>query len=264
MIDLHTHILPDWDDGAKTWEDARRMCEVAKADGIETIALTPHINRLTKHGDDFDLLDKRMADFLERADGCGLNAVRGAEVFIQHDIKSVAKNRNLTINGGSYLFIEFPADSIIPGVKEFIYDLMLSGIVPIISHPERNTVFSLRPDLFYELVCMGCLGQVTAMSLTGAFGAEIKKVADLFLRHNLAHIIASDAHDAERRPPRLAAAADAAAKVVGEEKAGAMVEDIPQAILSDSGLPDWGEPENPLKQRKQWKIRLPKRSREGN
>jgi protein-tyrosine phosphatase len=259
MIDLHTHILPDWDDGAKSWVDAVKMCRMALEDGIAGIVLTPHFHRLTKYGDDFNILNEKMNLFLDKVEGRGLAFFRGAEVFVHHEIKEESKNKKLTINGGNYLFVEFPTETIIPGVKDFIYDLMLGGIIPIISHPERNAVFAARPDLLYDLIQMGCLGQVTAMSITGSFGPEIKKTAKLFLKHNLVHVIASDAHDAERRPPKLAKSVKTAAEIVGKEKAAAMVEEIPRAILADAGIPEWGEPESPLKNRKSWAIKLPRR-----
>ncbi len=260
MIDLHTHLLPDWDDGAKNWEDAIAMCRAAIADGITAIALTPHVHRLTRYNDDFSRLEEKFTAFLANATDRGLAFYRGAEVFVHHEIKDEAKNKKLTINGGNYLFIEFPAESIIPGVKDFLYDLMLNGIIPIISHPERNAVFAAKPNLLYDLIRMGCLGQVTAMSIAGAFGPEVKKTADLFLKHNLVHVIASDAHNVDKRPPKLSGGVKAAAAVVGQDKAQAMVGEIPQAIVDDEGIPDWGEPENPLKERKHWTIKLPKKA----
>ena len=94
------------------------------------------------------------------------------------------------------------------------------------------------------------------MSLTGEFGNETRKAAMLFLERNLVHIIASDAHSSQLRPPVLSGAVEAARKIVGEAKALAMVTQIPQAILENRALPDWGEPENPLRGRK-WTQRLP-------
>lgn len=257
MIDLHTHLLPDWDDGARSWDDAVQMCRAALEDGITGIALTPHFHRLTKYGDDFNILNEKLTIFLDKVEGRGLAFFRGAEVFVHHEIREEAKSKKLTINGGNYLFIEFPAETIIPGVKDFIYDLMLSGIIPIISHPERNAVFAARPDLLFDLIQMGCLGQVTAMSVSGSFGPEVKKTAELFLKHNLVHVIASDAHDVNKRPLKLSGGVEAAAAVVGKEKAEAMVGEIPQAIVDDEGIPDWGEPENPVKPRKKYAFKVP-------
>jgi len=133
--------------------------------------------------------------------------------------------------------------------------LLGKGFVPIISHPERNRGFAARPELLYEFVTMGCAAQVTAASLTGEVGREVRETAGLFMVNNLVHFIASDAHRVVSRPPGLSRAVAAASKIVGESKARAMVTEIPRAILDNKALPDWGEPENPLR-RKTWTQRL--------
>lgn len=258
MIDLHTHILPDWDDGAKDWDETLKMCGVARKDGIKKIALTPHVFRLSKYNDNLSLLAARISEFRKKMTAIPINFYFGAEVFVHHDMETKIRQNDLTINGSNYLFIEFPSDYIWPGAKDLMYQLMLEGYIPIISHPERNREFGERPDLLYELAQMGCLGQVTAKSIIGEFGHGIKKTADLFMANNLVHIIASDAHDAERRPPILSKAVEEAKKIVGIDKAIAMVTAIPQAILDDKPIPDYGEPINPIKQKKKWAIRLPK------
>jgi protein-tyrosine phosphatase len=262
MIDLHTHLLPDWDDGAKDWSEFQKMCEIARTDGITAIVLTPHIFRMTKYGDDFELLERRMADFAKHGTGSVIRFYRGAEVFVQHDMAKIVRDKHLTLNGSNYLFIEFPADYVLPTVRDLLYALMLDGFIPIISHPERNAVFAEHPDLFFDLIQMGALGQLTAKSVRGEFGSSIKKTADLFLDHKLVHIIASDAHDPEKRPPKLRAAVDEAAKIVGRERAEAMVTTIPQAILDDKPIPDYGEPVDPVKPRRKWSIRLPRFGRD--
>lgn len=257
MIDLHTHLLPDWDDGAKDWDEMRRMAEIASKDGIHKIVLTPHIFRLSKHNDDFAVLEQKMDEFKNQLRGIPMQFYRGAEVFVRHNLAENIQRHSFTINDSDYIFIEFPSGQIVPGAKELFYNLMLAGYIPIISHPERNAIFASRPDLLYEFVEAGSLGQVTAKSLTGEFGAETKKTADLFITHNLVHVIASDAHDPERRPPRLSAGVAEAARIVGKEKAEAMVTEIPQAILDNKQIPYLGDPVNPVNKKK-WAIRLPR------
>lgn len=257
MIDLHTHLLPDWDDGAGSWEEFQAMAGIARADGIETIVLTPHVFRLSKHGDDLEVLESRFSEVAEYEAKTAVAFRRGAEVFLHPGIAETVRGHNLTINASDNFFLEFPDDSIPQGIRDLFFDLMLGGLTPIISHPERNDVFRERPDLLYDLVQAGALAQVTAKSLTGGFGAKTRKTAELFLKHNLVHVIASDAHDVERRPPRLSAAVEEAGAIVGRDKALAMVTDIPRAILDNGPIPDWGAPENPgLK--KKWTLRLPK------
>lgn len=246
MIDLHTHFLPDWDDGPETWEETEKMVEIAIADGIKKICVTPHFFRFCRHGDNQEILEDRIQKLFDRFGSDNrIEFYRGAEIFIYPNLISQIQEKKLTINQGEYFFIEFPSDQVPPGTKELFYQLMLAGYTPIISHPERNSVFGSQPQLLYDLVNRGCLAQVTAMSLTGEFGSEVQKRAKLFLENNLVHLIASDAHDSQRRKPVLSKAVEAASKIVGRDKAEAMVEEVPQAILNNEIIPDLGSPINP-------------------
>lgn len=256
MIDLHTHLLPDWDDGAEDWDETFRMCEIAYKDGIRKIVLTPHIFRLSKYKDDLNVLEERITQFKEKVRDVPIEFYRGAEVFVHHKMVENIKANNFSINFSNYIFVEFPSDYILARVHELFFNIMLEGFIPIISHPERNNVFRVRPNLLFELIEIGSLAQVTAMSLAGEFGSKIRKTAQLFLKNNLVHLIASDAHDSERRPPKLSKGLEEARKIVGDEKAMAMVTSIPQAILDNEGMPDYGEPINPVIKKK-WMVKIP-------
>jgi protein-tyrosine phosphatase len=250
MIDLHTHLLPDWDDGAKDWEETASMARIAREDGITKVGLTPHVDRLTKHGDSLELLEQRFDELRRRAIRFPVVFFRGAEVYVTDRVVENIKRDNLTVNNSCYVFLEFPADSVIPGVRDLFYQIMLQGHVPIISHPERNVAFARQPGLLYDLVNMGAFAQVTAKSILGEFGREAREAAKVYLKHNLVHIIASDAHNVRDRPPLLRRAVEKAAKIVGREKALAMVTEIPQAILDNEAIPKCGEPVDPEKGRK--------------
>jgi len=256
MIDLHTHLLPDWDDGAEDWDEMFKMAEMAHKDGIEKIVLTPHVGRLTKYEDDLSVLDERMMQFKLRSGGIPIAFTRGAEVFAEYGNMTKIWENKLTINGTNYVFVEFPSDRVNPDVNDLFYRMMLDGLIPIISHPERNEVFTEEPELLYELVQLGCRAMVTGLSITGDFGIETKKTAQLFMENNLVHVIASDAHDADNWPPRLSEAVEKAKKIVGEEKAEAMVREIPQAILDNKEIPDYGEPQNPARRKRGIRVKL--------
>lgn len=257
MIDLHVHLLPEWDDGAEDRSEAIKMCHVARRDGIEAVVCTPHVGRMTKHGDDMEAFQAGMSGLAELGARLPVKVYLGAEVFVHAGMVDNIKKYGLTVNGSNYVFVEFPAESIIPGTHDLFFKLMLAGLIPVVSHPERNAAFAARPSLLCDLIEMGAIGQVTAMSLTGEFGPRTRKAAEVFLRHNLVHLIASDAHNAESRPPRLRRAVEEAGKVVGPEKARAMVTEVPRAVLENKAVPDLGEPENPERRRK-WAIRLPR------
>jgi len=257
MIDLHTHLLWDWDDGPDDRAQALGMCRMAEKDGTKAICLTPHLFRANRHGDDLGLLRQRMVEFDEemRAAGVGIEFHWGAEVYVHAEVVRAIEKFRFTVDQTSYVFLEFAAEGVPVGAASMLAQLMSKGFVPIISHPERNRGFAARPELLFEFVNMGCAAQVTAASLTGELGKETRTTAGLFMVNNLVHIIASDAHRAIGRPPGLSRAVEAASKIVGESKARAMVTEVPRAILENKALPDWGEPENPLR-RKTWTQRL--------
>ncbi len=264
MIDLHTHLLWDWDDGPDDRGQARSMCRIAEKDGTKAICITPHLFRMTRHGDDLGLLRQKMIDFAEemRDSRIDIEFHWGAEVFVHAEVVRAIEKYRFTVDETSYIFLEFAAEGVPAGAANMLAQLLGKGFVPIISHPERNRGFVARPELLFEFVSMGCAAQVTAASLTGELGKETRRAAGLFMVNNLVHIIASDAHRAIGRPPGLSRAVEAAAKIVGESKARAMVTEIPRAILENRALPDWGEPENPLRGRT-WTQRLlgmPRRS----
>jgi protein-tyrosine phosphatase len=250
MIDLHTHLLPDWDDGAADRAEADQMIAAAREDGISKIVLTPHIFRMTKHGNDGRGLKGRMRAFRRDARIPEIEFFAGAEVHVHPEMIKHIKDLELTVNGSSFVFIEFPADQVPLDGMRLVYQMMLEGLIPIISHPERNAVLARKPEILYDLIKEGAVSQITSLSITGGFGPEVKKSAERFLRLGLCHLIASDAHNATTRPPRLAEAVDAAAKIVGTAKAEAMVTTVPEAILENEPVPNLGEPEYPQKKRR--------------
>jgi protein-tyrosine phosphatase len=143
----------------------------------------------------------------------------------------------MTISDGKkYLFLEFPFQGIPYGAEEIIFQLMKRGIIPIITHPERNLEVGQRPRRYYEMIRKGCLGQVTAMSLTGEFGPRVKQIAERLLTNRLIHFIASDAHSTDRRPPIISEAVRVAERIVGKEEAQKMVTEYPQSILEGRKL----------------------------
>ena len=170
----------------------------------------------------------------------------GADVHFSWDLLERIKSKEIvTVNDqGRYLMVEFAFEGIPYQAEEALFQLVTNGIIPIITHPERNLEIEQRPQRYYQMIRMGCLGQVTAMSLTGEFGPEIRKSAERLLSKRLIHIIASDAHSLDGRPPILSAGVKAAEKIVGKEEARKMVTEYPGAIIQGRP-PDVLEPLSP-------------------
>jgi protein-tyrosine phosphatase len=269
MIDLHSHVLHGIDDGAEVLEESIEMCRISFRDGIRTIVATPHIlpgiyenNRPTILGKVQELkvaitqLRVQSSEFrVKNPDPITqllddsiteLEILAGADIHFSFDLLQRYENGEIvTVNDlGRYLMVEFEFQGIPYKAEETLFQLLTKGMVPIISHPERNFEIGQRPKRYYEMIRMGCLGQVTAMSLTGEFGPEIRQIAEKLVKKRLVHIIASDAHSANRRSPILSSGVKAAEKIVGKQEAQKMVTEYPQAIL-DGKRPNVLEPISP-------------------
>ncbi len=157
----------------------------------------------------------------------------GADVHFSNEIlHQLDQGEVMTVGDGKkFLILEFPVHTISFRTEDVLFQLMARGITPIISHPERNLEIARKPARYYEMIRMGCLGQVTAMSLTGEFGPEIRGFVEKLLKKRLIHLIASDAHNVNGRPPGLTHAVREAEKIVGREEARKMVNEYPRAIL---------------------------------
>ena len=233
MIDIHSHILPDVDDGARTLDEALDMARVAFADGIQQMCCTPHMfNGISDNPEPPEIVERVAA--LQAAIGSeGLRVLPGNEVHVSHEIAEQAKTNRVTkLNNKNYMLVEFPTMTVPIGADELFYRLQLNGVRPILVHPERNSQLQARPSMVAHFVERGVYIQVTAMSVTGEFGEAPKACAESLLRHNCVHFLATDAHRAERRPPILSRGRDAAAAIIGAEKALKLVWDNPLAAIT--------------------------------
>lgn len=249
MIDLHTHILPGMDDGARSLIESLEMVRIGYRDGVRTMVATPHTLNGRYQNDRAPILTKvqELNDALIQSDIRNLKSeikiLPGADVYFCKEIFLQLEQGSLTTvgDGGTHLFLEFPPQGIPYRAEDVLFQLLAKGIRPIISHPERNLEIRQRPERYYEMIRMGCLGQVTAMSLTGDFGPRVKRLAEKLLTSRLVHLIASDAHSTHKRPPILSDAVRAAKKIVGQDEARKMVTEYPQAVL-EGRRPDMPEP----------------------
>ena len=243
MIDIHSHILPDLDDGARDLKESLEMVQIAVEDGIEQMVATPHMfNGLSHNPEPAEIVER--VDALQKEIGGSLQILPGNEVHIVHDIVEKAEANKVTkLNQQNYMLIEFPSMNVPVGAEELFYKLQINGIIPILVHPERNSQIQNRPAIVADFVQRGVRIQVTAMSVTGEFGGSALRCVETLLSHNCVHFIATDAHRANRRPPILSKGRDAATRIIGVEAARRLVEGNPLSVLrgetvgADSVLP---------------------------
>lgn len=251
MIDIHCHIIPNVDDGASSLDESLTMARMAVGDGIREIVATPHtldgVNENTT-SEVLTAVDDLRQTF--KIEGIPLRLHAGSEIHVTSQVsRKIKTGEACTLNNqGKYALLELPSQSIPGGFKEELFELKLSGITPIIAHPERNVRFQNDPGLLMDFIRMGALAQLTAMSLLGDFGPLVRNSARLFLENRLVQLIGSDAHSANSRPPLLCQAVEKAAEVLGSlQEAESMVTDRPAAVLAGESF-DCPEPSNGRRQ----------------
>lgn len=235
MIDLHCHLLPGIDDGAENLETAIQMARIAVADGIHTVACTPHIypGLYPNTGPAIRRAVERFREQLASA-GIPLTITCGADIHLTPDLASGLNSGALpSLHGSRYFLLEPPHHVAPPQLEETVFGLATAGYVPVITHPERLTWIEDYYDLFPRLVKGGAWLQVTAGSLTGHFGAAAQYWGERLLDEGLVHLLATDAHGVSNRPPVLSKGYQAAARWVGPEEADHLVKTRPSAILDD-------------------------------
>ena len=244
MIDLHAHILPGIDDGPQSLEDSLEMARLAVADGITTIVATPHLFRrktvdlkaLNRPGD-IRLAVERFNQQLAEAE-IALTVLPGCETPLFPEIlKFIDEGNVLTINDGQrYICLELPDSVIPPATEDIIFELSSRGLTPIITHPERNPVLYDMPQKLQRFLSLGCLAQITARSLTRGFGWRVFRFTKRLVRNGWVHLMATDAHSVEHRPPLMGKALKKLSKLVGESRAWDMVATIPERIIKGEPL----------------------------
>jgi protein-tyrosine phosphatase len=232
FVDIHCHLLPGIDDGASNMDESFAMAKIAVADGIETIICTPHQcgNHAHNLGDDIRSAVVLVQEALNHA-AIPLTVLAGADVRIEAGlVEQIARGEVLSLADlRQHVLLELPHELYIP-LEPLLGRLKTSGMVGILSHPERNQGIIDRPQLVRPLVEAGGLMQITAGSLVGTFGEPIRKLSEQLLTGGLVHFIATDAHGAHSRRPLMQRAFLRAVELVGEQYALEICCQNPRAV----------------------------------
>lgn len=233
MIDLHSHLLPGIDDGAPDLNVSLDMARAAVANGVGVMACTPHIfpGVWPNTGPD---IRQRVAALQNALDehGIALNLITGADVHITPDLANGLRSGHLlSLADTRYVLLETPHTVAPPHLNQCFFGVQAAGYVPIFTHPERLTWIESHYSAIQRLAECGVWMQITAGSLLGSFGRRARYWAEKMLDDGIVHILASDAHDMQHRPPVLAEGHAAAAAIVGPEEAYNLVVARPYGIL---------------------------------
>jgi protein-tyrosine phosphatase len=254
MIDIHSHILPEVDDGSHSLEESIQMCRTSADDGVTVMVATPHAHDGVHTTHDPEFLRQKVAELNEQLGGT-LRVVIGCELRFTHDIvRQVCETKSApTIAGGPYVLVEFPHTVVPPGSERPLFELMSNQITPIIAHPERNQMLIAEPERFFPIIEVGALGQMDTGSITGQFGKRVQQAVRVMLEHGLIHFIASDCHNTRNRLPGMSEAVALTAEIVGDEYARAIADANPLAVVEGRPIPSVPNPELP-KKKKRWGL----------
>jgi protein-tyrosine phosphatase len=241
VIDIHCHILPQVDDGSKSWDMSLEMCRMAADDGIEHIVATPHANE--RYSYNRQHLASNL-EYLRVLVGPAPRLSLGCDFHLSYDnLREVLVSpENFTIEDTHYLLVELSNYSIPTQIVEYFTKMADVGITPVITHPERNPILQETQKRVLQWVDQGCVVQVTASAVTGGWGQKVARAAEWLLERDAVHVLASDAHDTKHRVPALAAAREKVAKLCGADVAEALVDNNPRAVIGDKPLPFFPNP----------------------
>jgi len=253
MIDLHNHILPGIDDGARDLKEATEMALMAMNQGFSGVVATPHFGS-GQFFSDVNRVRQTVSELNQelKAQNINLTIFPGMEARLTVDVlESISKGNVLAINEGCYILLELPALQVPAGFENFVRMMVNSGRKIVLAHPEKNVEIQRRPEIIYELLAHFKAGefliQITADSITGDAGLPALTTAKCLLEHDLAHILATDAHSPVDRPPLISNALELVASIVGNERTSKMVSEWPRAVIN-GGNAHWDlSPRKPQK-----------------
>ena len=224
MIDIHSHILPGVDDGAKDLSESLALLNIAQNDGITHMVATPHIH-IGRFNNSASQLYSELANLKAQAlvNNIDIKLAVAAEVRLDVELMSLVLGNKLpfigTLNSVNYLLLELPHSHVPQGYDKFINWLAKQNIKVIIPHPERNRDIQVNPFYIDRLKQLGCDFQLTASSIEGAWGETAKNISIDMLKKGLVTYVASDAHSVKRRPPILSKAKKIVSELIGQNDA---------------------------------------------
>jgi protein-tyrosine phosphatase len=239
MVDIHSHIIPGIDDGAKNMEMTLEMLKNAEREGTTEIIATPHY--LLEYGEakieEVKNYVKKINELLED-EKIDVKIYSGQEVYFTEKIIEDYMNGEIgTLNDSRYMLIEFPMEKFNENIFDILYELQVRDIIPIIAHPERYKPFMKTPALINDFINQGYLFQVNAGSIQGKFGENVRKTADIFLKNYIYNFMGSDAHNITNRNTGLKDALDLLNKDMNRN----IFEDSSKKILKNEKIEFLGE-----------------------
>ena len=235
MIDLHSHILPELDDGAQSLWDSIAMARVAVESGITAMAATPHC--MEDRTREVHAAWRLLREALQESE-VPLKLYLGMEIFgTTQTARMLREGKLLTINGSRYPLIEFPFHSDGDEESWILRSVCKAGFRPVVAHPERYTYIQREPELLNRWCRMGCLLQINRGSLLGRFGRQARETGMELVERGFASVVASDAHSPRVRSPWMDDVREMLTQEISPRCARALLVENPKRILKNEEIP---------------------------
>jgi len=198
MIDFHSHIIPEIDDGSRSIEETMLLIKEAKRAGFKKIIATSHYMEYRFEFNETSR--KKLLDIIKSESndlGINIEFYLGSEVYVSYDmVELLEESKASTINDTNYVLLELPMECEMPNLKNIIYNLLGHGYVPIIAHPERYDYVKENPNWLIEYIELGVMFQANYGSLIGIYGKQAQITVKKLLKNNMIHFLGSDVHRA--------------------------------------------------------------------
>lgn len=238
MIDFHTHIIPNIDDGSRSIDETIKLIKEAEAAGFDELILTSHYieNYYETDVPERDIWVNAISDNL-RSRGIETSIYLGNEIYITDNIMELLKNgKASTINNGCYVLFEMPFIEEPMNLYNVIYSMQENKLIPILAHPERYKFIQKEPELVYELIEKGVLMQSNYGSILGEYGQKTQFIVRKFLENNMVHFLGSDVHRPNTIYPKIPEALKEIESIIGREKLEKLTTINPKKVLDNKKI----------------------------
>lgn len=244
MIDFHTHILPNIDDGSRSIDETFNLIKEAKEVGFDGIILTSHYieNFYETDVPERDIWVKAISENLG-AKGIDTDLYLANEIYISENMMGLLEQQKAsTINNSCYVLFELPLNEEPLNLYDVIYSLQENKLIPVLAHPERYSFVQKEPELIYDLIEKGCLMQANYGSIIGQYGVKAEYIVKKFLENNMIHFLGSDVHRQNSIYPKIPFALEKIREIVGKEKLEELTTINPKLVLANKKI-EIDEPE---------------------
>lgn len=238
MIDFHTHIIPNIDDGSRSIEETFNLIKEAKEAGFEGIVLTSHYieNYYETDVPERDVWVKAISDNLKNK-GIEANLYLANEIYMSENMmKLLIDGKASTINNSSYVLFEMPLNAEPINLYDVIYSLQENKLIPVLAHPERYSFVQKEPELVYDLIEKGVLMQANYGSILGQYGEKAELIVRKFFENNMIHFLGSDVHRQNTIYKRIPEALDEIRAIIGDEKLEELTTENPKLALNNKRI----------------------------